>query len=294
MFVISCTGGGKLAKNLARLLSASFDEISLERFPDGELHLRFPRENYNGENIVLVQSLSPSPNEKLLELLLAERGAKELGAKKITAVIPYLAYARQDSQFNPGEVVSNKIVCDLIQHAGADEFYSVASHLHRIRSFSQLFSIPAQDVLMSEEMANWITKKIGRKNVVVVGPDGESMRLVKPVADLLSCDFGTFTKKRLSGSRIKHLSAPDVDVKGKHAVIIDDIVSTGATVIDAAKILKKMGAVKVSCICVHLMQEQSGKKLLKSGLKFFACSNTISSRYSELDAAYPIAKAMRQ
>ncbi len=291
MQVIACSNGKEIARKLARHLRVAYSELWRERFPDGELHLRF-KADIRGQEVVLVQSLSPNPSESLLELVFAINTAKELGARKVIVVAPYFCYARQDKRFKPGEIVSNKIVARLIQDAGADEFYTVAAHLHRVSSLSELFSIKSANVLIPEEIAAWIKKKLG-KNVVIVGPDIESHWVGRKVAQLVGCQYDTFLKKRFSGSRVKHTAVAKVNATGKDVVIIDDIISTGGTIIGAAKHLKKMGARSVSAICVHLMNEASGDKLIKQGIKYVVASNTIVTKYSQLDASKAIALALK-
>ncbi len=290
MLVVACSNGKVIGRKLALHLGASYSELWKEVFPDGELHLKF-KANLNGKQVALVQSLSPSPNDSLIELVFAIKTCKELGAAKVVVVAPYLCYARQDKRFHDGEVVSNKIASHLIQHAGADEFYTVAAHLHRVDSLSTLFSIKAANISIPHEMANWITKNIG-KDAVVVGPDIESHRVGREVAKLVGSGYDTFLKKRVSGSRIKHTAIAKVECRGKNVVIVDDIISTGGTILGAAKHLKKMGAKSVSALCVHLMTEAAGDKLRRNGIKYVAASNTIPSKYAVLDASKAIATAI--
>ena len=290
MLVIACSNGGEIGKKLAKHLGVKYSELWKEVFPDGELRLRF-NVDVKGKQVVFVQGFSPSPNESLLELLFAIRTAKELGAKKVTVVAPYFGYMRQDRRFHPGEVKSNTIVSRLIEFAGADSFYTVAGHLHRVNSMTELFKIPARNFSIHEEMAVWVKKKFGT-NAIVIGPDIESWRVGKHVAQLVGCKYDTFLKKRVSGSKIKHTALATIDCKGCDVVIIDDIVSTGGTIIGAAKHLKKMGAKSVSALCVHLMSDAAGDKLRRNGLRFVAASNTVHTKYSVLDASPAIANAI--
>ncbi len=291
MLVISCSNGREIGHKLAHRLKARYSELWKEVFPDGELHLRFTV-GVKGREVALVQSLSPFPNDSLVELVLAIKTAKQLGAKKVIVVVPYFCYMRQDKRFKQGEVVSNKIVSQMVQHAGADAVYTVAGHLHRVDSMKELFSIPAYNLQMFDEFAKWIKKKFDT-NVVIVGPDIESHRVGRRVAQLVGCEYDTFLKKRVSGSRVKHTAVADVDAKGKHVVIIDDIVSTGGTISGAARHLRRMGAKSVSAICVHLMSEQAGEKLRRNGIRYIAASNTIPSKFSVLDASSAIATALK-
>lgn len=290
MIVVGCSNGKHIGKKLARHLRAKYVDLQKELFPDGELHLKFS--SALKETVVIVQSLSPSPDNCLIELLFAVYDAKKLGAGKVVVVAPYLCYMRQDKRFTPLEIKSNEIVAYLLKAAGANAVYTVSPHVHRIGSLSEIFSIKAVNVFLTTEMAHWIGKKFG-KNVVVVGPDIESHRVGKSVAQLVGSGYDTFLKKRFSGSRIKHTAVANVDCKGKHVVIIDDIISTGGTILGAAKHLKKMGARSVSALCIHLMSDAAGDKLRKNGIRFVACSNTIPGKYASLDCSSAIANAMR-
>ncbi|MFH0713289.1 MAG: ribose-phosphate diphosphokinase [Candidatus Micrarchaeota archaeon] len=290
MLVVSCSGGNEIAKGIAKNLKVPFSELKVQRFPDKEIDFRFTVSVKN-RKVILVQTLSPDPDEKLVELLLAIRTAKELGAEKVTVVVPYLAYARQDIRFHSGEVVSNHIISDFIEHAGADEFYTVATHLHRIRSLSEIFLIPSHDVLIHKEMADYVEKKFG-KNVVLMGPDEESLRVVKTIANDVGCQYGTFLKKRFSGTKVKNVAFANIDVKGKTVIVVDDMVSTGGTILEAAKHLRKMGAKSVSCLTVHLLLEEVGKKLLRNGIKVVAASNSIPSKFAVIDASKALAASL--
>ncbi|MFH1246856.1 MAG: ribose-phosphate diphosphokinase [Candidatus Micrarchaeota archaeon] len=290
MFVIACSNGKVIGKKLASKLNANYSELWKEYFPDGELHLKF-KVKVAGNVVVIVQSLSPEPNESLIEFVFAIKTAKELGARKVIAVAPYLCYARQDKRFHHGEVVGNHIVSHLIQHAGADEFYTVAAHLHRIASIYELFSIKSANLSMPEEIANWVKKKF-KNGAIIVGPDIESHRVGEAVAKLAGSNYDTFLKKRFSGTRVKHTAVANVECRGKDVVIIDDIISTGGTILGAAKHLKKMGAKSVSAVCIHLMTQAAGDKLRANGIKYVASSNTIPSKYAVLDASKAIAKGI--
>lgn len=290
--VVACSKGGKFAEALARKLAAHHSALLVETFPDGETKIRFAKP-VKGKTVVLVQSLHPSPNDALMELLFALTTARDLGARKTIAVVPYLAYARQDSRFRPGEVVSNKIVARMIEEAGAGAFLTVTTHLHRIRSLSQLFrEIPARDILLCGEIASYARKlapKLNSKSVVVVGPDFESTPIVKRIAKLLGTEYYVFLKKRLSGTTVKNIQAPGLDCKGKRVLLVDDMASTGNTLISVTGILKRKGAKRVDCVVVHLLDEEGGLKILKNGIDSLACSNTLYNKYAKIDAAKPSA-----
>jgi ribose-phosphate pyrophosphokinase len=293
--VVGCSQGKALGRLLAKRLGIGYSDLSADFFPDGEIKIRF-QEILKGKTVFLAQSLHPSPNDSLVELVFALSTAKELGARKIIAVVPYFAYARQDFRFNPSEGVSNKLVARMIEQAGADGFITVTTHLHRISSLKQIFrKIRSENVLLSKEIADYAkNKKLHGKNLLVVGPDGESAQLVKAIAKNLGAGHYVFLKKRLSGTRIKSFETPGLSCKGKSVLLVDDIASTGNTLISVAGILKRHGAKKVDCAVVHLLDEEGGKKILKNGLDSIACSNTLQNKFSKIDASPALAKALKK
>ena len=270
--VVGCSQGMDLGKLLARQLKAPFSNLLTDKFPDGETRIRFPTP-IKGKTVFLVQTMHPTPNDSLVELLFAISTAKELDAKKVVAVVPYFAYARQDKRFNEGECTSNKIVARMIEQAGASAFVTVTTHLHRIRSLKEIFRICAENVLLDDEIAAY-AKGRKMKNLLVVGPDWESTPIVEDVAKKLHAPNYVFRKERLSGTRIKNFETEGLSCRGKNVLLIDDMASTGNTLISVAGILKRHGAKRVDCVAIHLLDEEGGEKILKHGIDSIACANT--------------------
>lgn len=212
------------------------------------------------------------------------------------AVAPYLAYARQDIRFNPGEVVSNKIVAEMIEQAHADAFFTVTTHLHRISSLKQIFKrIPAVNVLVNLDIAAYArSKKMG--DLLVVGPDWESGPLVQDIASQLHAGVYVFKKQRLSGTRVKNFQTEGLSCKSKNVLLVDDMASTCNTLISVAKILKRHGAKRVDCVAVHLLDESGGVKVLKAGngISSIASSNTIKTTFCKIDASKQTAREIKR
>jgi len=291
LLVVGCSQGKALGKLLASNLKAEYSDLHSVKYPDGETLVRF-KQKLVGRKVLVVQTMHPSPNDSLVELLFALNTARELGAGKICAVVPYFAYARQDKRFNDGECVSNKIVAGMIEHAGADAFVTVTTHLHRISTLSEVFSIPAVNVLLTKEVADYASAKL--HSTLVVGPDWESGPLVRDVALRLGVEQFVFKKKRLSGTRVKNFEAGGLDCKGERILLLDDMASTGNTLISVAKILKKQGAKKVDCTVVHLLDDEGGRKILKNGIDSIACSNSIERKFSKIDCSRQLAFAIER
>lgn len=279
--VVGCSASRYLAKKISRKLKCEYMEPEVKHFPDGEIYLRFTK-NVLGKTVILVQSLAKNPNEKLIELMFAASTAKELKAKKVVAVIPYLAYMRQDKSFRKWECVSSKIVSKILEASGIDEIFVVNPHLHRYKSLSDIFSIPTHLISVAYKFADYILTKIGTKNTVIVGPDFESYRwLVENVARKTKCDFSILKKRRI-GPRVVRIFFSEKIFKNKNVVIVDDIVSTGSTIIEVSKLLKKAGARKIYLFVVHLLSEDAIKLIKKAGVDEVFSSNTIPNKSSKV------------
>lgn len=251
-------------------------------FPDGEKYVRF-KGNVRGKEIVLVQSMHPKPNDALVELFLVAKNARDLGAKKVTALVPYLGYMRQDKRFNPGEAFSAKHVAELLSSC-LDELFTFDAHLHRIKKMGEIFSIPAHNLSAGNDIAGFVEKKFNAKDTLIVGPDFESSQWARRIADRIGFGSTILEKKRLSSRKVTVRLVEDVDLRGKRVVIIDDIASTGNTLIEAAKAMKKNGAKSVDCVLVHaLLVEGALEKIKRSGMRNFFSCNTIRHPTNAID-----------
>ncbi len=292
MLVVGLRNGKELGVKLAKELKCKYSSLFIHEFPDGEFKLRFDVP-LRGQEVLLVQSLSVKPNDYLVELLIAIETAKQLGATKVTAVLPYLCYARQDIAFEQGEGVSAFVITDLINYSGADVVYTVMTHLHRVPTLKKLFHLPGENVAPFQEMAAWISSNANLKDVVLVGPDWESKNVVDPIAQILKVPVVYFEKVRSGNRKVKQTLKGNYNVKGKTAVILDDTISTGMTIQGAALTLKKLGAKKIMVGTVHLMGEEGAKRCLKL-TKLFAASDSIPNKYVKYSCAGSIARAIQK
>jgi len=280
---IACSGGGHLVSSLARRLGGCCCQLESEIFPDSELRVRLPREVKNWDTY-FVQSFYPDKkdvNDKFVEILFAAETAKELGAKNIYLIAPYLAYLREDIRFRKGEAVSAKILAKLCKIF--KRVYVVEPHLHRLKTFGEFFK-NAERVSISKEVAAYIKKNIGK--CLLVGPDNESEQWVKPVAEKLNLEYVILEKQRFSPRKVK--------TKGKRViadkvVIIDDIISTGHTLLEASKLIK---CKKLYFLGMHgMFSEGALSKISKKGKVIV--SNTIPTKKSLIDCAPAIARAIK-
>ena len=283
MFV-ACSGGKHLAQKLARKAGGCSCVLESEIFPDSELRIRLPREVKTWD-VYFVQSFYPDEkdvNDKFVEILFAAETAKELGAKTIYLIAPYLAYLREDIRFRKGEAVSAKILAKLCKIFR--KVYVVEPHLHRFRSFKEFFP-NAQKISITEEVSLYIKKHIGK--CLLVGPDDESEQWVKPIAEKLNLEYVILEKHRLSPRKVK---TKGNTVSSDKVVVIDDIISTGDTLIQASKLIKTK---KLYFIGMHgLFSENALSKLTKLGKVIV--SNSIPSKVSEIDCSSALAREIKK
>lgn len=287
--IVGGTNSKDLAKKIAGKMKCPYSELDSRNFPDGETYLRFLFDP-KGKDVVLVNSLHPDPNNNMLELVFAAHTAKELGAKSVTIVAPYLAYMRQDKRFRPGECQSNRIMSKLL--SCADRIITIDPHLHRIKSLREIFRINAVRLSANDAIAGYIKKNI--RNAVIVGPDIESYQWAEAIAEKMSLHATVLRKKRYSSRRVRIVVKQGTVFRGKNVVIVDDIISTGNTMIEPIKQIKKMGAKKIYCIGVHGLFVEGALSSLKKLGAIVATTNTIANPASKIDMSDAIAKALKE
>ena len=281
----------ELGKSIARKSKSKLGKINSELFPDGEFHIRFMNE-IKGKKVVLVQSLYPDPNDSLMELYFAGKTAMDLGAKKVIGVVPYLAYMRQDKRFKSGECVSNHYMAHLLNTC-LDKLITVDPHLHRVHDLGELFHIEKRKITANEAIADYIDKKFSAKNTVIIGPDIESSQWAERIADKIGFDSSIFLKQRFGSRNVKVKVVKELDWKGKNVVIVDDIISSGHTMIEAVKTIRKKKAKAVHCVCVHgIFAENAFKKIRIAGAKTIISCNTITHKSNKIDLAKMITKEL--
>ena len=290
MIIIGCSRGKHLAGKIAKKLKKPYSELKVKRFPDGEIYARFLKD-VKGKNVVLVQSFYGYINDCVMEAIFAAETARDLGAKKVILIAPYFAYLRQDSRFNPGECISIKVIGRLFSKY-FDKIIIVDPHLHRQAKLSDLFSIKAEKLTSNPYIADYIKKNI--KNPLIVGPDWESYKWAQKVAEQLNYPFAILNKKRLSGRKVRITISKKIDIRNKNIVFVDDIISTGHTILEAAKKLRKLGAKKFYCIAVHgVFVENALGKLKKANVRIVT-TNTIPTKVSKIDVSGVVAEGLRK
>ncbi len=247
------------AGRIAREAGVALQRIECRRFPDGESLVRLP-DTLPG-HVALVRSLD-RPNDKLVEVLLAAHAAREIGARSVSLIAPYLCYMRQDIAFRPGEAVSQRIIGRLLA-AHFDEVITVDAHLHRVDRLD--VAVPAGRALnlsSAEPIGSFLRQRSDRP--LIVGPDSESAQWVHAVAEAAGADCLVGTKHR-SGDRQVAVSLPEYRCRGRHAVIVDDIASTGRSVLAAAKVLRDRAAADIDVLVTHAVFADDVVALLHAG-----------------------------
>lgn len=281
-----------MALSIAQSLGVKARFPVVEKFPDGETHVVAPAVNGTA---VYVQTMHPYPNEMLAEMEFTVDLLKEQGAERIIAVVPYLAYTRQDTRHEEGEGIAVKSMLRMLEAAGVNDIVSVDIHLHRLglKDLSGMTSIKLHEASAVDALA----KESGRylSKPVVVGPDSESERWAKRAAELLDSHYDVLEKHRISPKEIE-IRPRSMDVKGRDVLIIDDIVSTGDTIKKVIESLRAKGANKIAAAFTHgvLSGEDAAAGLYRAGATYLISTNTINNEFSRVDVGPIIAEKLKE
>jgi ribose-phosphate pyrophosphokinase len=297
--VIGGSSAQVFALKLARESHIPFLKLDLKKFPDGERYIRVLGD-VEGKTVNVVQSMYQQPDDYLFEYFLIVDNLKDLGASMVRGIIPYFAYARQDGRFNPGEAFSLKTVVNLIQAVGTDEVFTIDLHLHRIENISKVFKIPSTNLTVVPDLARYVKQNLKLRNPAVVGPDEEAEQWARVAAKELSADYDVLEKHRVSASEDKKFGEVDIKpreltMKGRDVLIVDDIISTGGTIVKAMDILKKNGANKIYVATCHpVLVEGALMKIYEAGAEMVIGTDTIPSPISYVSAAPAVARAVKK
>ncbi|MCC6054653.1 MAG: ribose-phosphate diphosphokinase [Thermosphaera sp.] len=292
--VIGGSNGEHLAIELSQLMGFELVSVEIKKFPDGETYVRILGE-VSGRDVVYINSLQRSPNESLIETLLTLDALRDLGATRLIAVIPYMSYARQDSRFNPGEAISVQTIAKLFKSMRLDHLVTVDMHLHRITDPSSLFGANFHNITGVRELAKYIKRNYSVENTVVIGPDEEAEQWAKIMAeDLGGLEYGVLKKTRLTAEKVA-VVAEGLNVQGKNVIIVDDIISTGGTIVEAVNTLKNLGAREIYVTTVHpLLIGNAYAKLLRLNLRDLVGTNSVLSPISKVSIAPAIGEKIME
>lgn len=286
--IFSLPGNELLADQLAKAIGAMRGELSMRQFPDGESYVRVVSE-VKGMEAIVVCTLH-RPDGKLLPLLYLCRVLKDLGAVSVRLVAPYLSYMRQDTVFKPGEAVTSLYFAKLLS-SFCDGLITIDPHLHRRSSLSEIYSIPCTVLLAAPLVSAWIKTNV--KDPVLIGPDNESEQWVSEVARDADAPFTVLDKTRLGDADVR-VSVPDVDrYMDRTPVLVDDIISTARTMIEAVGHLKRMGLKAPVCVGTHgVFAGTAYEDLLAAGTAQVVTCNTIPHPSNRIDVGELISRTL--
>ena len=286
--VIAGSASKDLGKRIARRLKAPYVEAKTRVFPDGESKITFGRIPKNSV-ILVVQSTYPPVDTNLLQALSIISQARKVSSK-IYAIIPYMGYARQDRQFLSGEVVTMSIVARMLKSAGAKKIIVVDIHSKIALNH---FKIPKENVSAIPELAKYF-KRMKLKDALVVSPDMGGALRAKRFASLINTDFIALKKSRNRKTGKVVIQSSKVDVRGKDLILVDDIISTGGSIVKAAQFLKRQKCKRVFVACTHgLFVGDAEKKIKNAGVSRIISTNTIPRNTSKVDISGVIADSIR-
>ncbi|MGQ9719858.1 MAG: ribose-phosphate diphosphokinase [Candidatus Jordarchaeum sp.] len=279
-----------LALRISRYLKSDVVPIEFKTFPDGERYIRLKEENINNHAVVVQSIVPPNPDRSIIELCFILKTLKEFGVEKITAVIPYFAYARQDKRFMPGEAVSGRIVCDIIQNAGAGEVVTVDIHNKRIL---ENFKILTKDVSAVPLIAEYLNK-FDLNDPLIISPDEGAKERAKNLAGFMDAEYVIFSKFRDKYTGEIEIKMKEINVNNRDAVIIDDIISTGGTMVSAIEIAKSQNANRIYAACTHaILVGDSRFRIFNAGANEIIGTDTVPSDVSFVSVAPAIAEALK-
>ena len=284
--VVTGPGSFDLANKIAKSLQAELAVASLRIFSDGESSIRLGKVQ---KNCIIVQSTHPPTDRHIMQLLMMAKKCMDDGAQDVCAVIPYLAYARQDRAFLEGEIVSIALVAKLFETIGIKHIITVDIHSQLAMSYFQSI----QNVSSVRMLADYATN-MKLRDPIAVSPDAGGSNRAKEFARHLNIDFISLKKSRhrLTGE-VTIDESLDVDISKRDAILIDDIISSGGSVIKAAEILRKLGVGRVYAMCAHaLLIQDAAEKIKSAGVNDIISTNSVPGEYSKVDLSSEIVAAL--
>lgn len=270
LLVVSGSSNRALAQKICDYLNIPLANAQCNRFPDGEVDVKV-NEDVRGADVFVIQSTCPPVNENIMEMLILIDCLKRASADRITAVIPYFGYARQDRKAEGRVPISAKLVANLIEAAGAQRVLAMDLHAPQIQGF---FDVPMDHLFASPVMIDYI-RRLEISNLMIVSPDIGGVKMVRAYAKRMEVDIAIIDKRRVTGTDVEvtHIVG---NVEGKNVVILDDIISTGTSIALAARVCKEHGARDVYIMATHpVFAGKCAEKLAASGAKEIIVTDTI-------------------
>ncbi|OGW78757.1 MAG: ribose-phosphate pyrophosphokinase [Omnitrophica bacterium GWA2_52_8] len=270
LVILGGNSNPELAREIGDVLGRPLAFVTVGRFPEGEIQVQI-KENVRGKDVFIVQSTCTPPNDNLMELLILIDAARRASAKRVTAVLPFFGYARQDRKDRPRVPITAKLVANLLTTAGANRVLAMDLHAGQIQGF---FDIPVDHLYSISVIGDYLKGK-NLKNPIVVSPDIGGIRMARAYSKLLQCPLAIVDKRREDATKT-HVMNIIGEVEGKNVVIVDDLISTGSSLVEAARALQDNGALDVYAAIVHpVLAGSAVEKIQKSNIKELIVTNSI-------------------
>jgi ribose-phosphate pyrophosphokinase len=287
--VIAGPASVDLARSISHNLNVKIIEPELKIFSDGESKLRIP--SVNNKHCIIVQSLYPPPDRHIIQLLMIIHKCKKDHASKITVIIPYMAYARQDKAFLDGEIISIAVLAQVIENFGVDEVITVDIHKEVSLSY---FSIKIKNISAIPILADYIKNNVTIEKSFIISPDAGGIERAEKFAQLLELPILCLKKKRDRKTGFVSIDENiGMKVDGMNAILIDDMISTGGSIVKACEVLKKQKIGNIIVFCTHaILVDNAFEKIINSGVKEIISTNSIPSICSKVDLSLILSDAL--
>lgn len=268
--IFSGNANVKLAQDICKYLNTKLGDILVTKFSEGEIRVKV-NENARGKDVFIIQPTCPPSNDNLMELLIMIDALKRASSARITAVMPYYGYARQDRKDQPRVPITAKLVANLLTSAGADRILTIDLHAGQIQGF---FDIPMDHLFAINVFVDYFAK-LKLKNVVLVSPDVGGIKMARAYAKRMSAQLAIVDKRRISPDQIEVMNILG-NVSGSDCIIVDDLIATGGSLVEAANALKNAGAKNIYAAIVHgVLSGDATKRIEKSVIKELMITDTI-------------------
>ena len=289
MKIVSCSNDPGLGELIAKIMDVDLIKTSSRIFPDGELYVRVEGE-LNEEDVIVVQTTYPNQNESLMELYFTIDSLRSYKLRKLIAVVPYLAYMRQDKRFLIGEALSANIVISILNMLNIDYFITVDIHNDYCLNW---FKCKVINIHAAPLLANYFKERVSKP--IILSPDIGSLNRAMEAANSLKVDYDFLIKIRDRVTGGIQIRPKEIDISGRDVIIIDDIISTGGTIINAAAMLRKLGVNKLFVGCTHpLLVGNALEKILQAGVNEIVGSNSVRSSISKVQLQEEIVKSIME
>ena len=272
--IFTGTSNPALAREVCEYLDVRLGEAEVGRFPDGEVMVEI-HENVRGGDVFVIQSTCSPPNESLMELLLVMDALRRASARRVTAVVPYFGYSRQDRKVASRVPISAKLVADLITTAGASRVVTVDLHAGQIQGF---FNIPVDNLYAMPVLISYLRKRLDGQKISVISPDAGGVERARAFAGRLNANLAIINKRRRRASEVAEMQLVG-EVRDSVAVLVDDMIDTAGTITEAAKVVANAGASEVFAVATHpILSDPACERLNKSNIVEIVTSNSILLR----------------